>query len=211
MEDKQKQNKILDIILYPIKIYERLTDRMAFLIAGIIIVGIIDLFSPDFIYSYETLFTGKNNPDLIYNLVIGIIAVIGLGVIDVVFFSVPVFDLLKYLKKKEGQPHNASSIKVMKVYVMSHFLVVPVSIALYYLLFRSLDENSSQMMLSLSMIIYLIIVIWSSAIITRGLNVLFSSGMLLRRLTFSVVFAWSFLLGMVFDLQVLNWVSGLFR
>lgn len=204
-------DKLLNIILYPAKLFSRLTDKKAALYAGIIFVGIIDLFSPDFIKTYNLLFTNKPADNININTLLAIVIVLLLGLVDILFFSIPLYDLFRYFKKKEGQPHEASLVKVMKVYIMSHFILVPVNVILYYAIFRYINDKSSLFMINLSVANFFMILIWSSAIVTRGINTLFNFNPILRKLTFMVVFTWNFLLGMVFELQIINWLMRLFK
>jgi hypothetical protein len=204
-------DKLLNIILYPAKFFNRLTDKKAALYAGIIFVGIIDLFSPDYIKTYNYLFTNKPADYIHINTLLAIVFVLLLGLVDIIFFSVPLYDIFKFFKKKEGLPHEASPVKVMKVYIMSHFILVPVNAVLFYTVFRYINDKSSIFMINLSVAYFFIILIWASAIVTRGINTLFNFNPILRKLTFMVVFTWNFLLGMVFDLQIINWLMRLFK
>jgi hypothetical protein len=204
-------DKLLNILLYPAKLFSRLTDKKAALYAGIIFVGIIDLFSPDFIKTYNLLFTNKPADNIHINTLLAILFVLLLGIVDIAFFSIPLYDIFKFFKKKEGLPHEASLVKVMKVYIMTHFILIPVNTLLYYTIFRYINDKSSLFLINLSVINFFMILIWSSAIVSRGINTLFNFNPILRKLTFMVVFTWNFLLGMVFDLQIINWLMRLFK
>lgn len=110
----------------------------------------------------------------------------------------------------ENVGHIASLEKIMKVYIMSHFIIIPVSTALYYAFLRNIQIDSPAWMQYLSLIIFMSILIWAAAIMTRGINTLFSFGPIFARLTFFTVFIWNFLFGMVFDMQIMNWLLRLF-
>ncbi len=205
------KDRLLNILLYPQRLFAGLTDKRQILYAGIIIIGFIDLFMPDFIGTYGLLFTHIPASSVRWNILAAVGVVLLLGAVDTVFFSVPLYDLFKWLKKKEDKPHNASPVKLMKVYIMSHFLIVPVNCIMHYAFFRGVTENSGVFIKNFYLIYFFIILIWSSAIVTRGVNTLFDFNPVFRRLTFIIVFTWNFLLGMVFELQILNWLLMLFK
>jgi hypothetical protein len=202
---------ISDFLLFPVKFYEKLNDSKGFLILGMLLVGLVDFFLPDAPYVFNNLFTQKSSTDVAFNVAVASASVVFLGAIDVIFFSLPLYDLLKYLKKKEGTYHNASPVKVMKVYIMSHFLVVPVNTLFYYLITKDINENSSILLIYFSLAFYLLVLLWSSAIAARGINTLFRNSMILRRLTFTAAILWSFLINLAVGLQLKIWMSCLFR
>lgn len=217
--------KLADILAFPVRSYERLTDRRASLIAGIVLVGAIDFLLPDVMYVIKEFFLGKTAADIAYNAVMSVVVLLLLGFIDVIFISVPLFDFFRYIKRKELQfaketgmgegvltaDLQPSAIKVMKIYIMSHFIIIPVTTAFYYALSRNVTENSSALMQNLAMVFFMVILIWAAAIIARGINVIFRFNTVFRRLTFIVVFTWNFLFGMVFDVMIINWLMRLFR
>lgn len=222
--DKLKK-KLMDILAYPISLYEKLTDRKATLIAGIVLIGVIDFLLPDVKFIIKELFTDKSVPDIVYNAGMAVLVLLLLGFVDVICISVPLFDIFRYLKRKEIQfvsttgigkedeqpPLRPSVIKVMKIYIMSHFIIIPVSLACNLWDTRFITEDSSALLVNLALIFFMIINIWAAAIMTRGLNAIFRFNMLFRRLTFIIVFTWNFLFGMVFDVMIKNWLMQLFR
>ena len=205
------KDKLLNILLFPPKLFAGLSDKRLTLYAGILLIGIIDLFMPDFMDTYKQLFTGISSDSVSWNILIAVGIVVLLGVVDTVFFSVPLYDLFKWLKKREDKPHNASSVKIIKVYIMSHFLIVPINVLMHYLFFSGVTENSGALITNLYLAYFFLILVWSSAIVARGINTLFSFNPVFKRLTFIIVFTWNFLLGMVFELQILNWLLKLFK
>ena len=227
-------DRLKDILVYPARFYESLTDRIATLIAGVVMIGVVDFLLPDINDKFKLLFYGKPMDDLLYNIFMSVFAVLLLGFIDAVFMCLPLYDIFKYLKKKElimseedeggnytsfsprsesGTPieHDATLIKLIKVYVMSHFIIIPVQTALNYILLRNITDNSPAWMQNLALILLMAIFVWFAAIITRGINVLFRLNPVFRRLTFIIVFTWNFILNMVFATQIVNWVQKLFR
>lgn len=205
------KDKLLNILLLPPKLFAGMNDKRATLYAGILFVGITDLLLPDFIGVYKLLFTGMPIASIRWNILVSIGVVVLLGVVHTVFFSIPLYDLFKWLKKKEDKPHNASGIKVMKVFILSQILITPVVIILHMTVFRGITENSGALLANLYLAYFFMILIWSSAIVSRGINTLFAFNPIFRRLTFIVVFTWNFLLGMVFQLQIMNWLLNLFK
>jgi hypothetical protein len=204
-------NRLWNVLLLPAGFYKRLNDKKTTLYIGILIVGLFDLFLPDFLSLYKQLFTGKSSGDMNNNVLIAALAVIVLGAVDVIFFSLPLYDVFRFLKKREGTPHEATPVKAMKVYIVSNLMLSPVATVINYVFFRNLSESSPAMLTSFYLIFFYVILIWSSAIVTRGFNTLFDFSPVFRRLTFIVIFTWTFILGMVFQLQIMNWIFKLFK
>jgi len=80
--------KLLDVLLFPKDLYKRITDKKPGLYGGIIFVGLVDIVFVLFI-NYNKLFVDKTQGDLIFNIILSIIFIFGLGIIDVFFFSIP--------------------------------------------------------------------------------------------------------------------------
>jgi hypothetical protein len=218
------KNKLLNILLYPTQLFEKLTDKRAALYAGILLVGAIDLLLPDLAAFYKLHFEGKPITAVYLNAAAVVLLIAVLGLIDVIFVSVPLFDFFKFMKKKETSmvsatseekiaviPHIATSIKIMKIYIMSHFIIIPVSMVLHFTFLENVTENSSEWQLYLALVIYMLIYIWMAATITRGINTLFKFNPIFRKLTFIIVFSWSYLFEMVFEMQILNWLTKILR
>ena len=217
------KNKLLNILLYPAQLIERLTDKKAALYAGILLVGAIDLLLPDVAAMFKLHFNGKPVNDIYFNAVAGVLLIVVLGLIDVTFVSVPLYDFFKFFKRKEEAsmasaeekipvaPHIATPIKIMKIYIMSHFIIIPVEIILYFVFLKHVTESSPAWQFNIALVLYMLIYIWAAAIITRGINTLFRFNPIFRKLTFIIVFAWSYLFDMVFDMQILYWLSKIFR
>lgn len=239
---KRFTDVLVDIFAFPARFFEKLTDNKITLVLGIILVGAIDLILPDVANTFKVIFSDKSAGDVTFNAVMTVVVIIALGVIDVVFIGVPLFDIFKYLKKKEASmatelsnhfnmdgdnegeenpllrlkhtgsmEHTASYVKVMKVYIMSHFIIVPVSTLIYYTLTRDITADSAPWLLNLYMVISMGISLWSAAVISRGINVLFRFNSLFMRLTIIIVFIWNFIFGSVFGTLIINWMLKLFR
>lgn len=226
------KDKLLDILLYPAKLYEKITDGRTSLFAGIVLIGAIDLLLPDAAVFFKAIFSGKPANTIYINAVLTVLVIVLLGIIDVTFVSIPLFDFFNFLKKKEGlinlqqingsemgkdqvfrhtPAHTASRIKIMKVYILSHFVIIPVTLILHYAFLRNITDASPLWVQYLTVVIFISIYIWSAAIMTRGINTLFRFNPIFARLTFIIVFSWNYLFAMVFDMQIMNWMYMLFR
>ena len=217
------KNKLLNILLYPVQLFDKLTDKRATLYAGILLVGTIDLLLPDVAAFFKQYFSGKPVNDIYFNAVAGILLIVVLGLIDIIFVSMPLYDFFKFIKKKENAgiasseekivviPQIATPVKIMKTYIMSHFIIIPVSMVLYYIFLKDVTDSSPVWQMNVALVLYMIIYIWMAAIITRGINSLFKFNPIFRKLTFIIVFGWSYLFKMVFDMQILYWLFKIFR
>lgn len=237
---KRFKERLVDILAFPTGFFEKLTDRKLTLILGILLIGAIDLMLPDVANAFKSIFAQRSAADVRYNAFMIAVVVVLLGVVDVVFVGVPLFDIFKLIKKREAtlsaqyseqlgaedeqynrqrlqldrfesREHNASAIKVMKLYIMSHFLIIPVNTLLYFVLVRKITDSSPDWMLNLWLTIFMLIFVWAAAIVTRGINVLFRFNPVFRKMTFIIVFTWSFVFGTVFDMKIMNWVLQLLR
>jgi hypothetical protein len=234
--DKLK-NKLADLLAYPVRFYQSLSDKRATLFAGIILVGAIDLLLPDIAAVFDTFFSGKPTDDILFNAFMMVFVILAAGIIDVVFLSVPLFDIFRFLKKREiamehsgsdvfnllasSQPpgpdnwdsweQKPSLVKVMKVYIVSHFIIIPVTTFVYFAFARNITESSPAWMQNLYLLIFVLTFIWAAAIITRGINAVFRFNPLFKRLTYIIVLIWNFIFSMVFSMQIMKWLLMLFR
>jgi len=239
---KKFMDLLIDIFAFPVRFFEKLTDNKITLAAGIILVGAIDLLLPDVAKTFMMIFSDRSAGDVRFNAVMTVVVILLLGVIDVVFIGVPLFDIFKYLKKRENSmvmalndqinsswdnedeenpllrlkrtgstEHIASYIKVMKVYIVSHFLIIPVTTLIYYAVKGNITTNSALWLGNLFLAVEIGISLWSAGVISRGINVLFRFNYLFRRLTFIIVFIWSFIFSEVFGTLIINWVLKLYR
>lgn len=218
-----KNTRLLDILAFPKKSYENLTDNKKTLFAGIVLVGAIDILLPDVTYIFKTLFSGKQTADIVYNAVMMVIILLLLGFIDVFFVAIPLFDVFRMIKTKEinivknselkvetAEDLKPSYIKVMKIYIMTHFIIVPFTTAFYFAVGGNIDSGPAWMV-NLALTFYMITNIWFSAIMARGINTIFRFSILFNRLSFIIIFTWNFLFGMVFEEMIVNWLMQFFR
>jgi hypothetical protein len=229
-------DRLLDILLFPKELYKRITDKKPSLYAGIIFIGLIDL---SFILyrNFDELFINKVHGDLIFNIFLSIIVVAAIGIIDVMFFTLPMFDLFKRFKKNKNLSSKFSSssnkdilglknvklkgqniedknllIRLMKVYIITHFLILPAEIAII-MIYKNLinDVNIVTWVIYISAIIDLAIPIWFGSAITRGTNVLYTFNPIFKRLVFLIVFVWNHLLSYALSYMIDKWILILFR
>ncbi len=217
------KSRLLDILAFPKKSFENLTDNKKTLIAGIVLIGAVDLLLPDVVYFWKTLFLGKSTDVIVYNACLMVVMILLLGFIDVLFVSVPLFDVFRALKIRElRMSQNAelkvepatdlkpSYIKVMKIYIMTHFIITPVSTAFYFAVYNYIND-SPDWLVSLAVTFTLVMNIWFSAIIARGINAIFRFSPLFNKLTFIIVYIWNFIFGSVFSEMIVKWLLKLFK
>ncbi|HHW30922.1 MAG TPA: hypothetical protein GXX20_04495 [Clostridiaceae bacterium] len=191
--------KLLNILLLPKELYKKLTDNKFSLIMGIAIVGLIDMFLPDVTGTYTKYFVEKPDNVLLRNIVFFVVLVALIGFVDVLVISLPLRDIFKFFKKEFNTENNNSVIRIMKIYIISHFIIIPVNIVLYYTVFRNLNELSSPGLLLFAVLYSYIIIFWSTAIMYRGINAIYNFQPLFKRLVFSVVLLWGFIWSTVLD------------
>ena len=90
---------LLDILAFPVKLYEKLTDRKSTLIAGIVLVGAIDLLLPDVKFIIKELFLGKSVPDTVYNAGMAVLVLLLMD-LSTSSASVCLFRYFQYLKER---------------------------------------------------------------------------------------------------------------
>ncbi|MCX7749355.1 MAG: hypothetical protein N2645_21055 [Clostridia bacterium] len=194
------KKKILDILLLPKSFYERLTDKRAFLYIGILLVGIRDMAM--WIFAGNTgVFIDKSQPELLRNIAVLAMFIIVIGAIDVLFFSLPVFDVFKYFYKRTGVLIDGRGlIKVLKIYIIANLLVTPVNAVTYILA----PEITHLLAETTTLAIVLLILIWGSIIwfngvIVRGLLMVFRFNERLKGIVFAGVFIWGYMLSTALD------------
>ncbi len=202
---------IPDLLLFTRAFFKRINDRKLLLIAGMFLVGLIDITFPFVLDNFSLLFLAKAGTAIIYNIMILIAVSFALGLIDTVFFALPLFDLFRIFKK-DGDHGPHSLTKLMKIYIVAHIPLLPAN-ALIYLAAANAGASPAPDSLNIYIIAYvgLAAIIWFSAIIARGVNTIYSFAPLFRRLVFIVAFIWNFLLGSGLEYLISNWVWKVFR
>jgi len=202
---------ILDILLFPKRIYERINDKRFTLFLGFILVGFIDLMFP-FNKTIPLFFINKPQGTFIYNLTLSCIFIICLGVIDVLFLSLPLFDLFNFFRKENNlKSRNDILIRIMKFYVLAHLLIWPISSIIYYLFGAIKPDTSPVLAIMLLFYFEIVMPVWFCAIITRGINVIYKFETRMKGLVFLIVYIWSTLLGYGLSYGIEHWVMRLFR
>ncbi len=186
------REKLLNILLLPRDFYRRLTDKKPSLGVGIIVLGIINM-SVTVLMKYKETFVGKSQEVLLNNIFLIAILVIFAGLIDVLFFSLPIFDLFKVFKKEiEVQNNSRMVVKIMKIQIMASILVfVPYFILSLIVFTVNLEKNP--LLASIASLGAFLIPVWFCAIITRGINSIYSFQNKYRILVFPVVLIWYYL------------------
>jgi len=223
------KDKLYDILLFSKKYYKKLTDKKYTLYLGILMVGAIDLLLPDTAEVFKQIFAQKASSTVIIDAIILAAVIVLIGIVDVTFVTIPLYDIFNFIKGKESgvnvlqtqddpdiysmepsAPSDASRIKVMKAYISVHFLITPVSMLFYYLFTRNITGESPAELVYLALAVEMLLFIWIAAILTRGINELFRFNPIFARITFLIVFTWYFIFNMAFSGQIMQWVWKLF-
>jgi hypothetical protein len=185
----------LNILLFPISLFKRLTEKKLTLFLGILLVGLVDLGFP-IALNFSRYFWGKPLSALVLNILLLLVFVAAIGLIDVLFFAVPINDVCKFFKKgAEGIPKSGFPVRVMKVYALSHVLITLVNALVYSLILNTSVTSYLWIAGSMSIYLYVIMPLWFTAVISRGLNAVFNLEGITKYIIFILVFIWTFLMG----------------
>ena len=204
---------LLDILLLPKSFYTKLTDKLLTLYLGIAFVGLFDTGFALVANNKLRLFFGRPYVFLVYNISLALCVVILLGLIDIVFFSLPLFDIFKFFRVKERiKDIKGQLIKLMKVYVVSHFIIIPIEILIALLGFRmGIGDELTAWSVSGVLAFYALVFAWYSAVLTRGINAIYNFDDRLKNIVFVTVYTWSTLLSFAVSLMMERWILPLFR
>ena len=138
-----------------------------------------------------------------------------MGFIDVLFFTVPLFDLFKLFKRENRDTSGKTLTKVMKAYILANIIVLPINLIIY-MIFKCFPNlvtslNSGYSILFFAFMLDLLISIWFSGIIARGINTIYKCDVRLKSAVFMTIFTWSYILAEVFGFIIENWFMPLFR
>ena len=206
--------KFLDIILLPESLYRKITGKKLTLILGILFVGILDIIFA-IVGNFKTYFNSEDLSKLIYNTALVILLVVIIGALDVIFFTVPMFDLFKRFKKGERSAVSNESdlfVRLAKIYIIAHFLTLIPQIAIlliYDNVIRTLNLNS--WLLYVAFFIDFIIPLWFSGAIGRGVNVIYRFRTIFGKLSYLILFVWNYVLGNALSYVISNWVIPLLK
>lgn len=204
--------RVRNTFLFPEKTYKNLTGKVVTLLPGIVFVGLADVAIPYLTDNINALFTGTGTVNLVYNICMSILVILFAGSLDIVFFSIPLFDIFK-LFKKEGKMTYSSElgIKLMKTYILAHVPVIPIQVLLYYITLKAGQVTTSMLGAEVLFIISLILTLWFNSIISRGVNVLYNFQPLYKKLVFPLVLIWGYILGTGMNYVLGKWLLKLFR
>lgn len=201
---------LLNIFLFPKGLYQRITDKKMLLYLGIIFIGILDVAFPNMIINFKELFMDKPLNIQIYNIILAILCVLVIGALDVIVFAIPLSDLFKFLGKQSESPIKGNiNIKVMKIYIIAHIILLPMNF-LFYFLFPEGSLESNIRLVWVAFYIQIFVLVWFSAVIQRGVTVVCGFERTFKRLTFFAVLLWNLIWGQVLSYAIVNWVMKLF-
>jgi len=208
---KSRTSKIIDFFLLQKDFYSKLSDKRMWLYIGIGLVGLRDV-------GLGVLGLNLSSDEMSVNLNFRVSAILFLaaliiGLIDVICFSYPVFDIIKYFKKKSdnnsmamGVSYSSLITKVMKVYIVVNIIVTPINLLSYYTMYLT-KSSGLVVFLYITAVLDILAYFWFNGAITRGVCVLFKLPTSVRSLVFMLVFLWNALLsealGLLFR-QVIN-------
>jgi hypothetical protein len=199
---KTKYNRFIDLFLLQKDFYSRLTDKSLWLYIGIVFVGIRDVaFNVLNTSSTTSVLRGNLSMDFRTMAALLVTALI-IGLVDVLSFSYPVFDIIKHFKKRNeaynampvGNTYSSLLTKVMKVYIMANIILTPLDAVTYFTNRAALSAESTVFMFITSVLVILAY-FWFNGVITRGLCILFRLSDNVRGLVFVLVFMWNALIG----------------
>lgn len=201
---------ISDLLLLPKKLYEKFTGRRYTLVLGIVLVGIADMVFTLY-ENYDRLLRGKAPTILYFNITLAVVVTILIGFIDVLFFSLPLFDLFKRFKREKPVGNDGEQlVKFMKVYICANLLVIPLN-TLFYFMFGSSVMTAGFFGAILAYLYVFLLPLWISAAVSRGANVIYGFVAPLRRMVFLAAFIWSSILSLVIGYIVDTWLMLLFK
>ncbi len=196
---------LLDILLLPKNFFRKLKDNKTTLYLGIVILGFIDVIY--FIIDNHKKIFDKPALTMYYNITLMIVVILLFGLIDVLFFSLPLYDLFKRFKKESDVPARGDELpKLMKIYILASLLIFPANLMVY---FAGKANGADLYDSSTVYILSLLISVWGSAVITRGINVIYNFQPAFKRLVFICVYVWSLLLSYALLYITDNWIIKL--
>lgn len=199
-----------------------------FIISGILLVGITDLFYIFFdkkIYAYFT-----EGPAIkIADLAILLMAAIVIGIVDIIFFALPMSDFFNFLSRKlvemgviKAQINKSSNnesifekrdeklilinrVRFARIYIFIHLFALPYNIIIYFVN-RMVNENSSSYILLLLAFIDIFLLIWFLSVIAKGARVVYNIPQEASLICFIVIFGWQYLLSYAISYMTNNWI-----
>jgi len=201
--------KFSDILLLPRSLYQKTDGRKVTLYIGIFLIGAVDIAS-DIVYNWQNIFGSKSEVNLVLNILITLFLAVIIGFIDVTFFALPLFDIFKKFKKEEEvrEPHDVQRIRLMKIYMLAHVVIVPVELIVYATLGNSTNLNYN-LVTYIAVLLAYVVPFWFAAAISRGIKSIYNFVPVFRGLVFILVFIWTYALSYAFDFGI-DWLMKLF-
>jgi hypothetical protein len=185
-----------------------LTNKRKTLALGILFVGFVDILSI-LIQYFNDIFSESNSNAYLQNILVMIMIVVVFGFLDVLIFTVPLFDLFKKFKSdEEGHKNNPSMVKLAKIYIIPHFIITPFNIAIIFMIKDLKDFEITIALGNKLFFIQLLLNLWFCGIITRGINTIYDFNPLYKRFIFIVVYVWTFLFGYASQIILGDWILG---
>jgi hypothetical protein len=197
-----RSNKFLDFFLLPKDYYAKLTDTSFWLYIGIVAVGIRDILMAFLSMSVNKPAVIKNiHPD-IKTVLILLGSVLIIGIVDVICFSYPAFDVIKLFKRRNAKHDSMSSdfsdssllTKIIKAYILVNVIVTPLDVITHFAAKSSIANNSLLLALLVNLM-GILSFLWFNGAITRALGVFFKIKNDVKMIVFILVVLWNELLG----------------
>ncbi|TYQ14587.1 UNVERIFIED_CONTAM: hypothetical protein Cloal_0935 [Acetivibrio alkalicellulosi] len=203
------KNFLIDKLLFSKAFYKKLTDKLYTLYLSFILVGVFNL-SWSIISRIPELFFERPSVTFVYNASLALCVIILLGLIDVVFFAVPMFDIFKKFALRERISNvKGQLVKLMKIYIVSHFPIVPFALMLNWIYEGRIEGVSANV--NVISIFSIMLTVWQCAIITRGIYVIYTFHQRLKGLVFAIVYTWAMLISIVISFLTNGWIVHLFK
>lgn len=197
---KLNLNKIIDFFLLKKDFYSKLTDKTMWLYAGLVFVGIRDVF-------FVAYNLNSNNVEFSNNFgfsfsTVGILLLIALvvGFVDIISFSYPVFDTIKHFKNRNESKsmslvmiYSSQLTKIAKMYAIVNVIITPIDLIYYFTGNMAITYNS-EILVYISLVLEILAYFWFNGAITRGICVLCKLSNSIRGIVFVLVFIWNALL-----------------
>lgn len=204
------KEKLLNILLLPKSIYNKISDNRVTLILGILLIGIKDIFLP-LNNKFLAYFWDRAQPIVIFNATLVLLAVVLIGLMDAAFFAYPLADLMQLLRfGKKGLAQKRPIIRLIKFYIVAHFVIIPVDI-LIELIDKMVNFGAYPQIGLVAGIILLLTPLWFTGVITRGILVLYKFEERFRGLVFMSILLWNVILSVVLNFVIQNGIFPLFK
>jgi len=203
---------LLDIFLFPKSYFKKITDKLPTLFLGIIFVGLSNAVFL-FLDYMPLMFCNKTLNVLIFNSTLALCIAVLLGLVDIIFFCLPLFDLFKFFRVKERIKNmDGQLIKLMKVYISAHFIIVPVQ-AFFEATVRLAKWGgmTTSFAFYINLIEFIILPIWLGAIVARGINTIYDFDDRLKNMIYVIVYCWYLMLSYALSFTIGNWILMLFK